>query len=781
MLGIATVIDHCGTINRVSTNTIVALPADGVSTLSFDIPIGSAIQVIDGGTGVRIQLQSLKSYTKTLNTRDLECPTWGIARVFKTVGTVRRTDLLYEQHTYDRINVTHSVVGPPFDPIILPPKELLSLDPAWARCSDFEFLYNLFDPPRALSAVPAMSSAATSNSPTPGSSLVTTSTARPGDTISPNLPTNTAEPDIAHTERSSSLTSTVHSDQRPPADSARTSPSIYSPLLPSPSDPPLDTFATDSVQNPWPKITTSRPSTTSTHLSTASIGRAGNDLGSAQGIGALIHSALGGHASSEDPASTTEQPPMVISTGTTPKLDSSARPAAFATDPKALSPESNPSTPDTIALSPGGPGAGTSGPPSYTAGGETITADSTGLLVAGSTILAAGSSATVSGLPISIGTSGLVMVGSSRIDAASVINAPEISPFTIAGVTIAPDFWGFSVDATKVVSGGPAITVSGKSISLGPSGRLVIDSSTIVLPPVYQPIRSSFSLLIVSGITFAIEPSGLSLTGTNVIPGSSTIIIPGTSVSPGSSDKLVVGSSTTVLSSAHQSSLVSTTFAFDDASFTANPSGLVIDDTSPVAGDSAIMLSGTPNSRAPSNKLVVGSTPTVLPSIQLTIPPSSSFTINGINLTANPSGLAIDNNALIAGGAGITVSSIPISLDTSGNLIVGSSTTFLPSIHPLTSPASIFTINGATIIPDRSGLVIDNTTLLANGSGITVSGTTYSLEVAGTLRVGTSEATLPTSEGNGTVAFLGGGGRGVEVSAYMVVLLGTGFMSAFMW
>ena len=492
--------------------------------------------------GPQILPQSFKSYTKSLNTRDLACPTWGIASVSYTISTILFNDKVAHSHAYIG-NVTQSIVGPPFHPIILPPKELLSLDPAWARCSDFEFVYNLFDPPRALSAVPAVSSAVTLNSPTSELSLVTTSTARPGDTISPNLPINTAKSDTAHPEGLSSSTLIAHSDQKPSADFENTSPSIKSP--PSMS-------ATHSLQDPESGITALRPSTTSNHLFTASIGRAGNDLGSSQEIGSLIHSVFGEHASSKDVSSWTEQPSKVISTSITPKPDSSTRPPVLTTDPKTLSPESDPSRPDTIAFRPGGPGADLLGTLSFTDGGKTTTVDSTAFIAAGSTMLAGGSGATVPVLSISRGTSGVFVVSSSSIDAASVINAPAISPSAISGVAFVPDSSGSSVVATMVISGGSAITVSGKPISFGPSGRLVTDSSTTVLPSVYQPVRDSFSLPIVSETTLAFEPSGPSLTGTNVISDGSAIMISGPSVSLG-----LPGSSMSVLTSVDQPSLAS--------------------------------------------------------------------------------------------------------------------------------------------------------------------------------------------------------------------------------
>ena len=676
MVGTANVNDHCGTIDRVATGTIVALPADGVSTLLFDVPIGSTILVMAESGGPQRILQSLKSYTKTLNIRDLACPTWGFASVSYTASTMQLKDILSETHAY-RGNLTQSVVEPSFNPIILPPKELLSLNPAWARCSDFEFVYNLFDPPRALTAVSAMSSAITSNSPSSESSFVRTSTVKPGDTISPNLPAIITESNTAHPERSSSLTSVPHSDQKLSADSANTPPLASSTKLSSSADSALDLSVTGSPQDPEPKYTPFIPFISSAHLPSAFIGRAENDLGITQGIGTLVHSALDEHVSSEDPTSFTNQDTMIIPIAITVKWDSSVRSLTFSLDPNVLYSESSPSTFHTIALGLGEPEAGLSGKPSFTAGKQTSTVDSSELLVAGSTMIAGVSGVIVSGLPISLHTSGVVLVRSSTIDAVSVINAPATSAFTIDGAIFVADSV-FSVDATKTVADNSAITVSGTPFSLDPSNKLIVGTSSIILPSATRLLHPFFTFT-VNEVTFIVNPSSLAVDKTALVVSGADIIIFSISISLDFSDKLIVDNSTTVLHSAYESTLASSILTVNGATFTAKPSGLAIHNTDLLPGGPALTVSENPMSLDTSNKLVVDSSTTILSPLQSLIQSFFTFVINEATLITIPSGLMMNNITLAADAADITVSGTIYSLESSGKLHVETSETLLPS------------------------------------------------------------------------------------------------------
>ena len=104
-------------------------------------------------------------------------------------------------------SVTGYSVGPPFNPIIIAPAQLTSLDPAWMRCPSMYLGYGVFDPPRTLSHVGAMSPAATSVTSTlvTGKSLDPKISATPASMGSPNLPPSTGTSSADPTKSLSSV------------------------------------------------------------------------------------------------------------------------------------------------------------------------------------------------------------------------------------------------------------------------------------------------------------------------------------------------------------------------------------------------------------------------------------------------------------------------------------------------------------------------------------------------------------------------------------------------
>ena len=88
------------------TNTIVALPSGALSSVTWDVPVGGTISYTPEWSG---DLQS-----KAVLVRDLACPTWGIASITAGYGSL--------------------LVGPPYSALIVPPSQLKSFDPQWAKC-----------------------------------------------------------------------------------------------------------------------------------------------------------------------------------------------------------------------------------------------------------------------------------------------------------------------------------------------------------------------------------------------------------------------------------------------------------------------------------------------------------------------------------------------------------------------------------------------------------------------------------------------------------------------
>lgn len=151
----------------------------GLSNISYYLPIG--VTFYDSPDQI-----SVEAYTKPIRVEDLICPSWGLAGA----------------------NGYIFIVGSPYYLIIHLPSELLRLDPSWKYCTkwvqryweDGPYLFNNFDPPRALSPVAAMAPSTTLADPITPTLIETKSTvlpsAKPADSASHDLPEITAKPSL---------------------------------------------------------------------------------------------------------------------------------------------------------------------------------------------------------------------------------------------------------------------------------------------------------------------------------------------------------------------------------------------------------------------------------------------------------------------------------------------------------------------------------------------------------------------------------------------------------
>ena len=114
--------------------------------------------------------------------------------------------------------------------------------------------------------------------------------------------------------------------------------------------------------------------------------------------------------------------------------------------------------------------------PAYTVGGKTFTPNPTAFSIDGTIISAGGSGVNIDGTLVSLETSGLLDIGSSKI-----LLQPD-NVYTVGGKTFTPNPTAFSIDGTTISAGGPGVTIDGTVVSLGASGILDIGSSTISLP-----------------------------------------------------------------------------------------------------------------------------------------------------------------------------------------------------------------------------------------------------------------------------------------------------------
>lgn len=228
-------------------------------------------------------------------------------------------------------------------------------------------------------------------------------------------------------------------------------------------------------------------------------------------------------------------------------------------------------------------------------GGQAIqAAPSHGVVVAGQTI-AQGSKATVAGTVVSVGSSNVVLGGSTF---ASPANTPP--PFAGQAVQAAPS--GGLIVAGQTVSQGSIATVSGTVISAG-SSNVVVGGSTYDLPGNSGPFPTPAPLSI-GGQAIQTAPSGgLVVAGQTISQGGQTILS-GTVFSVGTSN-IVIGSSTLALPT----------------------------DTASIPTQAPLLIAGNPVQIASNGGLLVGGQ---------TISQDTQTTLSGVVISIGTSALIID-------------------------------------------------------------------------------------------------------------------------------------------
>ncbi len=363
-----------------------------------------------------------------------------------------------------------------------------------------------------------------------------------------------------------------------------------------------------------------------------------------------------------------------------------------------------------------------------------------GISIAGATLTPGAPPITIQGTPVAVGSSGLI-IGTSTIPLLTVPteqalppSAASHEPTTIMGQVAQPVSNGISIAGVTLAPGAPPVTISGTPVSVGSSG-LVIGSSTVPLAavfpkqiisdaPSYQPttINGEKAQLLSNG--------GISIAGTTLTVGAPAITISGTPVSVGSSN-FIIGSSTIPLAEAFQPQVAPDTAVYQPTTINGQeaqllpngvsiagtpisigPSGLALGTESPIPlpnafpkilvttlANQAITLLPTAAQLA-GVTLTPGSPPLTISGIPLSvaslgpnsislvaIPQDTTTTIKtklittlaNQALTAAPTGVEVAGSHLAPGAPGITVGGTLVSLNTAGELILGSQTIALQS------------------------------------------------------------------------------------------------------
>ena len=230
---------------------------------------------------------------------------------------------------------------------------------------------------------------------------------------------------------------------------------------------------------------------------------------------------------------------------------------------------------------------------------------------------------------------------------------------------------------------------------------------------------------------------------------------------------LSIGTSTVPLAPGVSNS-ITTTIA--GQAIVAAPNAATVAGTTIRPGASGITLAGTLISLNTASQLMIGSKTIALGSASQS---SIVTTIGGQVITAAPNGIAIAGTVLTPGASHVFVGGALVSLNTAGQLIVGSKTITLQSgnsgsggpiagglgvgipsevADPLTT-----TVDGQVITAEPTALAMAGTTLTAGAPGLTINGTVVSLNTAAQLVVGSKTIPLRESAGSSReTAGLGG-------------------------
>ena len=241
-----------------------------------------------------------------------------------------------------------------------------------------------------------------------------------------------------------------------------------------------------------------------------------------------------------------------------------------------------------------------------------------------------------------------------------------------------------------------------------------------------EPVASFPTVKVAGQLLTISDPSAVPLAGTILTPGGADATIAGTPVSLAPSGNLIVGTGPP-----HPSSTVLTIAGH---TITANPTSFQIAGTLVKAGAPAVTVSGTPISIGLSGDLVIGGSITPSP------PPAAIFTVGAQRFTADGTDLVGSDTTIHAGDPAVLVAGTSASLDSSGVLVLGSSTTTLAGL----SPSSIYTVGDETFTANPTEFAVAGATLSAGGPGIMVNSTSISLDPSGSLIIGSSTIRLPT-------------------------------------
>lgn len=718
-------------------------------------------------------IKGLPASIKPLNLADLACPTVGVGKSTASDGTV------------------HWTYGAPYLPIIIPPRQLTTLDPVWRKsCTeiysvgDFLKSFAIADPPRILQPVAALVPASPANVPaieTPvleplrtkpnASPISNAGKILPAATVAPDNNRESNPKDSNPAESKLSLHSSVpnpdvhHPGNRPSADP--TNPSKFNPSLKpqDPDNPLTDPKAFDTQRQKLAEpLASNSPAVKTADADSAHPNDPNVHVQQSSGpsLGELILNVLNG----VKPGSNFDG---IANSGQAGSDDSGRAGQNNQGDPAPQKP--SPQNPENFPIA-GQAFAPVQSPGVFVAAGLLFTPllSSQGVAIYGKTLIPGGSVATFAGVPVSLDFSGGLQVGSSLF-VVPTPTVPEVRGGILSAAWFAftslPSSEGLAINGQTLVPGGASKTVSETNINFNnPPGGLHVGSLPTPLPT--SAPNSDGWVIAANGLTFTFFSSAnkLVIDSQTLVPGGFSATVSGTRIILDATRGLHVGSSLIYLPTPAPGSVGGLVFSAGGLEFTSLSSAngvVVINGQTLTAGGLPISISGNVISLDPTEGLHVGSSliglPTPVPGSE-----NSVFIARGLKFTSLPSlRVAIDGQTLSPGGSTVMVSGTRVSLDPTGGLRVGS---WLIA-HPTPAPGSgleIYSNAGftpLTRLPHLEIVVISGTTIF--------SGTSMTLDPSGNLFQGTTSVVYnssSTSSNSSLGGFFSGQGSRVKEAPY---------------
>lgn len=227
---------------------------------------------------------------------------------------------------------------------------------------------------------------------------------------------------------------------------------------------------------------------------------------------------------------------------------------------------------------------------------------------------------------------------------------------------------------------GAHVMIDDVNVYLGSSGLVIGGSTTVAIPTAPRPesISGDTVIFTAAGHIFTSLPSGVAIAGTS-IPLGSAAVISGTTILYGASG-LLIGSSTIPIPTPSTADISASPSLGSNANdpthiitlasqtLAANPNAIFVGDKTLIPGAPAITISGTPISLGYSG-IVIASSTYEFPAGAL---PSRTTVIGAETFTIDATAVEVDGQTLHEGGSAVTVHGTMVSVGGEGLVVTGS-------------------------------------------------------------------------------------------------------------